>query len=76
MKKIIAYMLLIILVLIMMTFSCVSGGGGNINGADSGAASSCCDTPNVQATQATSATETYGAEQFYIQLTAIAEQDQ
>ncbi len=61
--------LLIIIVLASASLACVSGFDNRssnlrLNG----------ETPELQGTQAVSATATYGASQFQIQLTAIAEQ--
>ena len=76
MKNLIVSVLFIFLVLVLVALTCVSSGGGEISGANSGSSSACCQPAELQATQAASATETYGAEQFYLQLTAIAGQNQ
>lgn len=60
--------LLIILVFAMAALACVSGGDSNSSGSLPGSNGS--DQMSISA----KATATYGAEQFQIQLTAIAEQ--
>ncbi|HSQ27779.1 MAG TPA: hypothetical protein VLM80_11705 [Anaerolineales bacterium] len=60
--------LLIVFVLMLITLACVGGvDSGNANLNLNG------DNPSIQGTQAVSATATFGAAQFQIQLTAIAE---
>jgi hypothetical protein len=61
--------LLVVFILAVASLACVGGVDNNssslqLNGRQ----------PELQSTQAVSATATYGAEQFQIQLTAIAEQ--
>lgn len=60
--------LLIVFVLMLTSLACVGGvdsGNANLNLNE--------NNPSIQGTQAVSATATFGAEQFQIQLTAIAE---
>lgn len=61
--------LLIILVLALAAMSCVGGGG---DGGTTGDGSSAVNNNNSLDAQSANATATYGAEQFHIQLTAIA----
>jgi flagellar basal body-associated protein FliL len=68
MSKATARLLLIILILALAILACVGGGDGVITGKG---------TPSVGnngalSAQSADATATYGAEQFYIQLTAVA----
>jgi hypothetical protein len=75
MKKAAARILLILLVLTLTALACV-GGGGDQNGSssDTGTSAAGHQPMNAQATMSAGATATYGAEQFHLQLTAIAEQ--
>lgn len=75
MKKTTARIILILIILILATVACVGGGEGY--------ESNSAGTPqadifgiSIQATQSADVTATYGAEQFHLQLTAIAEQEQ
>jgi len=75
MKKVVIRIVLILLILTLAALACV-GGGGDQNGSSSdGGTSAAGHQPmNAQATISAGATATYGAEQFHLQLTAIAEQ--
>jgi hypothetical protein len=75
MKKVVVRILLILLVLTLVALACI-GGGGDQNGSNSDAGTSAADHPviNAQATLSAGATATFGAEQFHLQLTAIAKQ--
>jgi len=66
MKRVTAQILLILLILALACMACV-GGGGDANGVGNVTGSS------LQATQSAGATATYGAQQFHLQLTAIAD---
>jgi hypothetical protein len=71
MRKATAGILLIILILAFAALACVGGGGG-----DGGVARDGSQLINNNASQevwSADATATYGAEQFHIQLTAIAQ---
>ena len=71
MRKTTLRILLIAFILAAASLACVGGvDNGNSN------LTSDPNRPALQGTQAVSATATYGAEQFQIQLTAIAEQHQ
>ncbi|MBN1149108.1 MAG: hypothetical protein JXA78_17750 [Anaerolineales bacterium] len=76
MRKLILSTLIILIVLVCATFACLSSGGGEVVGQNTGSSSTCCQPTDLQSTQAAKATEAYGAEQFHLQLTAIAGQDQ
>jgi hypothetical protein len=67
--KMTARILLIILVLALAAISCIGGGGGGGDGNNG-------DAGRTEETISADVTATYGAEQFHIQLTAIAEQSQ
>jgi hypothetical protein len=71
-KKLAARILLIILILALAAISCVGGGGGE--GGSGGSSGSGGEDSDVS--PEADATATYGAEQFHIQLTAIAQPDQ
>ena len=68
MKKVLASILLIIMIVIIATFSFIGGGSGtsSFNNQDS----------EVYQDNSLNATATFGAQEFHLQLTAIAEQDQ
>ncbi len=66
MTKLTVRILLICLVLAFAALACVNGGDGNSSSANSSA------TGSNRAATGPDATATYGAEQFSIQLTAIA----
>jgi hypothetical protein len=68
MNKATIRILLIILILALAALACVGGGGDGVTGDGSSTAggNSALDT------QSANATATYGAEQFHIQLTAVA----
>jgi hypothetical protein len=57
---------LFFLVLALASLACV-GGGGDVN------SNSNVTGSGIQATQSAGATATYGAQQFHLQLTAIAD---
>lgn len=69
MNKLIFRILLITLILLFASLACISGGDGiTIKGGSlTGSASSQVDGPD--------ATATFGAEQFHLQLTAVAQPD-
>lgn len=68
MKKVTARILLIIIILSLAALACVGGGGGgSTNGAGDAAGG------GMLATVSANATAAYGAEQFEIQLTAVAQ---
>ena len=71
MSKALARILLIILILALAALACVGGGGDR--GGVSGNGSPAADNNGAQDTQSANATATYGAEQFHIQLTAVAQ---
>jgi hypothetical protein len=73
MSKATARILLIILILALAALACVRGGGGDGGVAKDGSLSVNNNTP--QDMWSADATATYGAEQFHIQLTAIAQPD-
>lgn len=63
--------LLIVFILMLTSLACVGGvdnGSANLNLNG--------NNPSIEGTQAVSATATFGAEQFQIQLTAIAERNE
>lgn len=66
MKKIPARILLGILLLALAAFACIGGGGDGNEGESS-------SPQEAQTTPTPDATATYGAEQFHLQLTAIAQ---
>ena len=77
MKKLATLILLtVILLLSILTTACVDNGGNNSSGA--GITVESTPTPHgFDATMsAANATATYGADQFYLQLTAIANEGQ
>jgi hypothetical protein len=77
MKKLsVIFLLIILTILIINATSCIDGGNGNTNVGSLSATATSLPPFAVQATQSANATATYGAEQFHIQLTAIAEQEQ
>jgi hypothetical protein len=71
MSKATARIILIILILAVAALACVGGGGGDGGVARDG--SQLINSSNSQDIGSADATATYGAEQFHIQLTAIAE---
>jgi len=72
MKKLVSFLILIVLIFALTAIAFIDGIGGITSGE---AAGSIETSPYRQATdQAAEATAAYGAEQFYIQLTAIADQ--
>jgi hypothetical protein len=68
MSKATARILLILLILALAMLACVDGG----NGGTTGNGTPAVDNSGALNVQAADATATYGAEQFYIQLTAVA----
>jgi len=66
MTKLTARILLICLILAVAAIACVNGGDGNSSNTNSSG------TGNSVSAFGPDATATYGAEQFHIQLTAIA----
>ena len=76
MKKFVVSTLLILLVLVCASLACFASGGVEGSGVISSSPSACCNPVDSQSTMAVSATETYGAEMFHLQLTAIAGQNQ
>ncbi len=71
-KELIACILLIILIIVLATVSCISSGGGSSDINVGAAANSVNQGMQSQATLEARATADFGAEQFHIQLTAIA----
>ena len=72
MKKPTARIVLIILILALAAMSCIGGGGGDKGGVNGSASNTNGGSSQIQATMAADATATFGAEQFHLQLTAIA----
>lgn len=70
-KKATLRILLIVIILASASLACVGGVDNSNSNLQSNP-----NQPAQQGTQAVSATATFGAEQFQIQLTAIAEQNQ
>jgi len=66
MNKLKARILLIVIVLVMAALACVDGGDGSTLGGKSNW------TGNRSSVTSLDATATFGAEQFHIQLTAVA----
>ena len=73
MSKATARIFLIILILALAALACVGGGGGDGSVARDG--SQLIINNTSQEILSANATATYGAEQFHIQLTAIAQPD-
>ncbi|OGO39210.1 MAG: hypothetical protein A2W35_16945 [Chloroflexi bacterium RBG_16_57_11] len=74
MNKATARIFLIVLILALAALACVGGGGGDGGVASDG--SRLINNTTSQEFSSANATATYGAEQFHIQLTAIAQPDQ
>jgi len=75
MKKVVVSILLILLVFTLVALAWVGGGGDqNGSGSDTGTSQAGHQPLGAQATMSAGATATFGAEQFHLQLTAIAEQ--
>jgi uncharacterized protein (UPF0333 family) len=74
MRKLIVTLLLILLIVALGALAFT--GGGDANGSQTKSATANVHSPGMQATMAANATATYGAEQFHIQLTAMAEEAQ
>ena len=72
MRKLIATLLLILLILALGALACTGGGDGS----QTKNATVNVQSPGMQATMSANATATYGAEQFHIQLTAMADEAQ
>ncbi len=69
MKKLAICLLVFMLILLIGATACIKGGdGGGVNNPTG-------STTPAQSITPANATATYGAEQFHIQLTAIAEQE-
>jgi hypothetical protein len=66
MDKHITRILLIIVILILAMLACINGGDGN------GSSNTVTTSGNVSISSGPDATATYGAEQFHLQLTAVA----
>ena len=73
MRKLTTAFILIALVIVLVSLAYLGGGAANA-GLDAEATFS-GQSHQIQATMAADATATYGAEQFHLQLTAMAEQD-
>ena len=77
MKQLTARILLILLILAFAAISCIGvGGGGDNGGVNGNSSTSEISSEQMQTTLSVEATATYGAEQFHLQLTAIAGQGQ
>ena len=76
MKKFILYLLLVTLIIALVAISSLSGGNGDYYKLTNDSVEAGSQSPKAHATLAADATATFGAEQFHLQLTAIAEQEE
>ena len=76
MKKLTMLILLIAIILALSIAACGDKDGSNSIGKGNSVDSTPVPDGYMATSSATSATATYGAEQFYIQLTAIANENQ